>query len=206
MSARCPPARGWRRRSRNSSPIGSAFPPSASASAKAIPKYLASGRGSGGSSALCVGGPAVSFAIDRVLEKGRADRRSCAGGVGGRYRVFRRRVPHRRHRPPLSLAEVATLAADPARLPEGMDAGPRRSRRVPADCGYVPQWLPYLRGRDRSRDRRGERSMRYSAVEDLGLVINPRAGARPDPGRRGSGCGPGAEASRSCMTRERASC
>jgi len=135
-------------------------------------KYLVSGRGSGGSSALCVGGPAVSLAIDRVLEKGRfiaAHALEAAAAdiefAGGEFRIVGtdRRV---------TLTEAAALAADPERLPEGMEPGL-------AELGqFQPTNVTFPNGChicEVEVDPETGRTVliAYSAVEDVGRVINP---------------------------------
>ena len=52
---------------------------------------LASGKGNGGSGALCIGGSAVSLAMDKVIEKCGADRRRVARGRCGGHRISMRR-------------------------------------------------------------------------------------------------------------------
>src|SRR5262249_4374727 len=94
------------------------------------------------------------------------------GGRRCRYRVCRRRIHDRWHRP---------VDADP---PGGADVVyPGRPalgawRRI-AGCGRLQlgyaelsQWLPYLRGRDRPRHRRGA-ARPLHVVDDIGTVINP---------------------------------
>ena len=60
---------------------------------------LPSGKGNGGSGALCIGGSAVTLAVDKVIEKATPDCRRTAGGGGGRRGFRRWTFHHRRHRP-----------------------------------------------------------------------------------------------------------
>ena len=67
--ARCRSGRGWRRRSANSSPIGSACRWTMCATRRATPICCPAARATAGSGALCIGGAAVSLVVDKVIEK-----------------------------------------------------------------------------------------------------------------------------------------
>jgi carbon-monoxide dehydrogenase large subunit len=131
---------------------------------------LPAGRGSGGSSALCVGGTAVSLAIDKVLEKGRAlaaDLLEAAAidiaFADGRFTVSGTDRS-------VALVEVARLAAeraasDPeAALAAGEEWQPP-SVTFPNGCHICEVEVDPETG--------AVEIVRYSAVEDVGRVLNP---------------------------------
>jgi carbon-monoxide dehydrogenase large subunit len=135
-------------------------------------KYLATGRGSGGSSALCVGGPAVSLAVDRVLEKGRliAAHALEAAAVDVEFAAGEFRIVGTDRR--VSLTEVATLAADPARLPEGMAPGLAELGQFQPTAVTFPNGCHICEVEVDPETGRVE-LISYSAVEDVGRVMNP---------------------------------
>ena len=128
---------------------------------------LPHGRGSGGSSALSVGGSALAIAVERVIEAGRgiaADRLEVAPAdvefAEGRYAVVGtdRTVP---------LAEVARLAAE--RDPEGLAAA----------GDFQPGEVTYPNGChicevEVDPETGSVEVVGYAAVEDVGRVLNPR--------------------------------
>ena len=93
----------------------------------------------------------------------------------------------------VTLAEVAALAYQPMRLPAGIDAGLSHREMVRLPAPHLSQWLPHLRGGDRSRDRHGGvrgllgvRGCRPRDQPDDRQGAGPwrrRAGARPGAGR-----------------------
>ena len=75
-----------------------------------------------------------------------------------------------RHQRTIGVTELA-LTLKRERLP-GFESGldEQATFKFAAD---ISQWLPYLRGRGRSRNRDTWRSSRYVIVDDVGRVINP---------------------------------
>ncbi len=134
--------------------------------------HLPQGRGSGGSSALCVGGTAVSLALDKTLEKGRllaGELLEAAAAdivfAEGRFRVAGTDRS-------AGLAEVARFAEDPARLPEGMTPGLEgRAEFQPTDVTF-PNGCHICEVEIDPETGRTELK-RYSVVEDVGRVLNP---------------------------------
>ncbi len=133
---------------------------------------LADGRGSGGSSALTTGGTAVTFAVEKVIEKGRAIAahhfEAAPADVefaAGRFTV----VGTDRT---LDLAAVATLAADPAALPEGMAPGlDELAEFQPSDVTY-PNGC-HLCEVEIEQETGRVRVVNYVAAEDIGTVLYP---------------------------------
>ena len=129
---------------------------------------LPHGRGSGGSSALSVGGSALAIAVERVIEAGRgiaADRLEVAPAdvefAEGRYAV----VGTDRT---VTLAEVARLAAE-ERDPEGLAAA----------GDFQPGEVTYPNGChicevEVDPETGSVEVVGYAAVEDVGRVLNPR--------------------------------
>ncbi len=134
--------------------------------------HLAFGRGSGGSSALCVGGAAVSVATDSVIEKARliaAEALEAAAGdielAQGHFRI----VGTDRS---ISLAEVAGLAADPARLPPGIQPGLSETVEFQPAAVTFPNGC-HICEVEIDPETGTVELIAYSAVEDVGRVLNP---------------------------------
>jgi aerobic carbon-monoxide dehydrogenase large subunit len=133
---------------------------------------LASGRGSGGSSALCVGGAAVSLALDKVIEKGRflaAELLEAAAAdiefAGGRFTVAGTDRS-------ASLAEVARFAEEPARLPPGLEPGLTGAGEFQPPAVTFPNGC-HICEVEIDQETGTVALVRYSLVEDVGRVFNP---------------------------------
>jgi carbon-monoxide dehydrogenase large subunit len=133
---------------------------------------LPGGRGSGGSSALCVGGTAVSMALDKMLEKGRLIAvellEAAAADITFAEGSFRVAGTDRT----ASLAEVARYAEDVAKLPSGMSSG------LDGGAEWQPTDVTFPNGchiAEVEIDPETGRTelLRYSVVEDVGRVLNP---------------------------------
>ena len=133
---------------------------------------LGFGRGSGGSGAMPIGASAISIAVDRVIDKARriaaelleasvADMEFDRGSfrVAGTDRV----VP---------LNEVARAAHDPARLPEGETPGLEELGEFQATAVTFPNGT-HICEVEIDRDSGVTEVVRYTAVEDLGRILNP---------------------------------
>jgi carbon-monoxide dehydrogenase large subunit len=133
---------------------------------------LASGRGSGGSSGLCVSGSAVSAAIDQTIEAGRqiaADQLEVASAdlefEAGRFTVAGTDRS-------ISLAEVAKAAAMGA-----SDAEPSQ-RGLTAKAIFQPSTVTFPNGChicevEVDPETGAVDVISYVAVEDIGRVLNP---------------------------------
>jgi carbon-monoxide dehydrogenase large subunit len=133
---------------------------------------LASGRGSGGSSGLCVSGSAVSATIDETIEAGRqiaADQLEVAAAdlefAAGKYTV----VGTDRA---IALADVANAAAL-----EAADA-PAAQRGLTAKAAFQPPSVTFPNGChicevEVDPETGAIELVNYVAVEDIGRVLNP---------------------------------
>ncbi len=152
---------------------------------------LASGKGNGGSGALCIGGSAVSLAMDKVIEKCRADRGRVAGGRSRGHRILRRPVHDNRHRPLGLAGRNRPRRARPRPYPARRGGRSSGIRRIHPDRSHLPQRHPCLRGRNRCGNWRHDN-------RPLQRGGGTRAGAEPDdrrwadPWGRGPGCRSGA--------------
>jgi carbon-monoxide dehydrogenase large subunit len=133
---------------------------------------LPAGRGSGGSSGLCVGGTAVVGAIDKVLEKGRrlAGELLEAAAADIAFADGSFTVAGTDHS--ATLAEVARFAEDPARLPEGMTPG------LAEHAEFQPTEVTFPNGCHMCEVEIDPETgvteiQRYTIVEDVGRVLNP---------------------------------
>jgi aerobic carbon-monoxide dehydrogenase large subunit len=132
---------------------------------------LAAGRGSGGSSGLCVSGSAVSVAIDETIEAGRqlaADELEVAAAdiefQGGRYVVAGTDRA-------ISLTDVAKAAA------KGTGGGPSQ-RGLTAKAVFQPPAVTFPDGChicevEVDPETGAVELISYVAVEDIGTVLNP---------------------------------
>ena len=149
------------------------------------------GKGNGGSGALCIGGSAVSLAVDAVIEKAKriAAELLEVGVVDVELQAGEFRVAGTDRA--VSLAAVGRAAHDPAHVPPGEEGGLVESGRIHPDRGHLPERHAYLRGGDRPGNRRdgGRRLQRGGGA---GPRAEPAAGGRPDAWRRGAGHRPGA--------------
>ena len=111
-----------------------------------------------GSRSTVIGGSALWMAADKVIAKGKkiaAHLLEAAEAdiefADGRFRVAGTDRA-------VALKQVATAAFQPAQLPPGVEPGLYETRHLLAEAGHLAQRLPRLRGRGRSRHRRGRRS------------------------------------------------
>ena len=152
---------------------------------------LPSGKGNGGSGALCIGGSAVTLAMDKVIEKARriaaelleaavvdvefTDGRFTIAGTDRSVSLARRR-PRR--------ARSGPYPARRGRRPGGI-------RRIHPDRRHLPQRHACLRGRNRSGNRR-DRNRPLQRGGGTRACAEPDDRRRADPRRRGAGRGSGA--------------
>jgi carbon-monoxide dehydrogenase large subunit len=133
---------------------------------------LPHGRGNGGSSALCVGGSAVLAAVDQVIEKAKriaAELLEAAvadiGFEDGRFAI----AGTDRF---VDLATVARAAHDPAQLPAGETPG------LDETAEWQPMAVTFPNGThicevEIDPDTGVTEIVRYSAIEEIGRVLNP---------------------------------
>jgi carbon-monoxide dehydrogenase large subunit len=135
---------------------------------------VARGEGTFGSRSLQIGGTAVFRAAEQVVEKARhlaahllevavedvvatADGRLGVAGAPARS---------------ASLAELASVAADPARLPEGMEPGLAADAR-PAQSHYTYPFGAHVAVVEVDLETGDVRPVRHVAVDDCGRILNP---------------------------------
>jgi aerobic carbon-monoxide dehydrogenase large subunit len=133
---------------------------------------LSSGKGNGGSGALCIGGSAVTLAVDAVIEKARLLAAELLEAAvvdielqDGQFRVTGtdRMV---------SLADVARAAHDPAHIPPGEEGGLVESGEFTPTAVTFPNGT-HICEVEIDPDTGVTEVVRYSAVEELGRVLNP---------------------------------
>ena len=133
---------------------------------------LPGGKGNGGSGALCIGGSAVSLAVDKVIEKAKQHRRRTAGSRRRRRRVRRRPLHHRRHRPLGRPGRRGPRRARPGAYPARRGRRAGRKRRVHATAVTFPNGT-HICEVEIDPETGVTEIVRYSAVEELGRVLNP---------------------------------
>jgi carbon-monoxide dehydrogenase large subunit len=126
----------------------------------------------GGSRALPVGGSALAMASDDVIEKGRAiaAHRLEAAVADVQYGDGRFGVPGTDLG--MDLFEVAALAQDPARLPEGMTPGLDVTRTFQVAGATFPNGC-HIAEIEIDPDTGVVTIDRYTVVDDFGRTINP---------------------------------
>ena len=114
------------------------------------------GIGTFGSRSAQLAGSAIVGAADRLIEKGRQDRRAYDGGGGGRHRRSRRgRFTIAGTDRAVAIDEVARQSFQSAQLPDEIETGfTERANFGPAERRDLSLRRACLRGRDRCRDRR----------------------------------------------------
>jgi carbon-monoxide dehydrogenase large subunit len=130
------------------------------------------GKGNGGSGALCIGGAAVSLAVDAVIEKARrlAAELLEAAVVDVSFEAGRFTIAGTDRS--VDLATVARAAYDPAHIPPGEEGGLVESGE------FTPIMVTFPNGThicevEIDPDTGVTEIVRYSAVEELGRVLNP---------------------------------
>ena len=130
------------------------------------------GKGNGGSGALCIGGSAVSLAVDAVIEKAkRIAAELLEVGVvdvelqGGQFRVAGTDRA-------VSLAAVGRAAHDPAHVPPGEEGGLVESGEFTPTAVTFPNGT-HICEVEIDPETGVTEVVAYSAVEELGRVLNP---------------------------------
>ncbi|HET8997106.1 MAG TPA: xanthine dehydrogenase family protein molybdopterin-binding subunit, partial [Acetobacteraceae bacterium] len=130
------------------------------------------GKGNGGSGALCIGGAAVSLAVDAVIERARhiaAELMEAAVvDVELRDGAFRIAGTDRA----VTLADVARAAHDPAKVPPGEEGGLVESGEFTPTAVTFPNGT-HICEVEIDPDTGVTQVVGYSAVEELGRVLNP---------------------------------
>jgi carbon-monoxide dehydrogenase large subunit len=133
---------------------------------------LSGGKGNGGSGALCIGGSAVTLAVDAVIEKAKriASELLEAAEVdvtfeGGRFTIAGTDRS-------VDLATVARAAYDPAHIAPGEEGGLVESGEFTPTAVTFPNGT-HICEVEIDPDTGVTEIVRYSAVEELGYVLNP---------------------------------
>jgi carbon-monoxide dehydrogenase large subunit len=133
---------------------------------------LPSGKGNGGSGALCIGGSAVTLAVDKVIEKARriaAELLEAAvadvESSNGRFTIIGTDRS-------VSLVDVAYAAYDQTHIPPGEEGG------LVETGEFTPTAVTFPNGThvcevEIDPETGVTEVVRYSAVEELGRVLNP---------------------------------
>jgi aerobic carbon-monoxide dehydrogenase large subunit len=130
------------------------------------------GKGNGGSGALCIGGSAVSLAMDAVIEKAKriAAELLEAAVVDVTFEAGRFTIAGTDRF--VDLATVARAAYDPNHIPPGEEGGLVESGEfTPTACTF-PNGM-HICEVEIDPDTGMTQIVRYSAVEELGKVLNP---------------------------------
>jgi len=146
------------------------------------------GHGTGGSRSATHGGNAVALATEKVLEKATALAAHMLevdlGDVAFEDGVFSSPLSNRS----LTIKEVASAAANPANLPDGMEpglmaTGVRRAKvaNFPNGCHVVELEIDEETG--------AVEVLNYQVVDDVGVVLNPLLLAGQIQGGAGQGLG-----------------
>ena len=158
--------------------------------AQADTDEVAIGRGTYASRSMMIGGSALRAAADEVIERGKrfaahfmeADAADIAFADGAFTIAGTDRS--------MPIAQVAQMSFIPVGSALGARRRPAGRRRLLLGHAELPQWLPYLRGRDRPRDRRGRtrplhrrRRLRHGDQPAIGEGPDPWAASRRAPAR-----------------------
>lgn len=130
------------------------------------------GKGNGGSGALCIGGSAVSLAVDAVIEKAKrlAAELLEAAVVDVTFEAGRFSIAGTDRS--VDLAAVARAAFDPKHIPPGEEGGLVESGEfTPTACTF-PNGT-HICEVEIDPETGVTEIVRYSAVEELGRVLNP---------------------------------
>jgi aerobic carbon-monoxide dehydrogenase large subunit len=133
---------------------------------------LPSGKGNGGSGALCIGGSAVTLAVDKVIDKARriAAELLEAAVVDVEFTDGRFTIAGTDRS--VALAEVARAAHDPRHVPPGEEGGLVESGEFTPTAVTFPNGT-HICEVEIDAETGATEIVRYSAVEELGRVLNP---------------------------------
>jgi carbon-monoxide dehydrogenase large subunit len=133
---------------------------------------LSGGKGNGGSGALCIGGSAVTLAVDAVIEKAKriASELLKAAEVDVTFEAGRFTIAGTDRS--VDLATVARAAYDPAHIAPGEEGGLVESGEFTPTAVTFPNGT-HICEVEIDPDTGVTEIVRYSAVEELGYVLNP---------------------------------
>jgi aerobic carbon-monoxide dehydrogenase large subunit len=133
---------------------------------------LPGGKGNGGSGALCIGGSAVTVAVDKVIETAKriAAELLEAADVDVTFDAGRFTIAGTDRS--IDLAAVARAAHDPAHIKPGEEGGIVESGEFAATMVTFPNGM-HICEVEIDPETGMTEVVRYSAVEELGYVLNP---------------------------------
>lgn len=133
---------------------------------------LPRGKGNGGSGALCIGGSAVMLAVDKVIDKAKRIASELLEAAivdveldNGRFRIAGTDRS-------VSLADIGRAANDPNHIPPGEEGGLVESGEFTPTAVTFPNGT-HICEVEIDPETGVTKIVRYSAVEELGKVLNP---------------------------------
>ena len=130
------------------------------------------GEGTGGSRSATLGGSAVDTATRKVIEKARAIAVFALKADGANVNFAEGVFSTPATNETLTLKEVARLAANPAKLPPGMEPGLVVTAVYRAEVENFPNGA-HVCEVEIDRETGKVEIVRYSVVDDVGTVLNP---------------------------------
>jgi aerobic carbon-monoxide dehydrogenase large subunit len=133
---------------------------------------LPSGKGNGGSGALCIGGSAVTLTVDKVIEKATRIAAELLEAAVVDVELAEGKFTIAGTDRSVDLATVARAAHDPASIPPGEEAGLVESGEFTPTAVTFPNGT-HICEVEIDPETGVTEIVRYSAVEELGRVLNP---------------------------------
>ncbi len=133
---------------------------------------LAGGKGNGGSGALCIGGSAVTLAVDKVIEKAAQIAADMLEAAVVDIELSEGRFKIAGTDRSVTLAEVGRWIHDPAHIPPGEEGGLVESGEFTPTAVTFPNGT-HICEVEIDPETGVTEVVRYSAVEELGRVLNP---------------------------------
>lgn len=133
---------------------------------------LAYGKGNGGSGGLCVGGSAVWLAVDKVIESAKRIASELLEAAAEDVTFEAGRFSIAGTDRSVDLATVARAAYDPAHFPPGEERGLAESGEFAPSAVTFPNGT-HICEVEIDPDTGITEIVRYSAVEELGRILNP---------------------------------
>jgi aerobic carbon-monoxide dehydrogenase large subunit len=133
---------------------------------------LASGKGNGGSGALCIGGSAVTLAVDKVIEKARHIAAELLEAAVVDVEFTNGKFTIAGTDRSVDLASVARAAHDPNHIAPGEEGGLVESGEFTPTAVTFPNGT-HICEVEIDAETGATEIVRYSAVEELGRILNP---------------------------------
>ncbi len=133
---------------------------------------IARGGGHGGSRSTHMGGSALHFAADSIVEKGRAVAAHVLEAAEADIEFSQGRFVVAGTDRALGILEAARIARDPRRRPEGMEAGLDTWREYRREASTFPNGAHVCEA-EIDRETGAVSLVRYTVVDDFGTLINP---------------------------------